>query len=190
MKKLLDKILKVRLPIVLAVFGLTFVATFYATMEERDGVGYQPEQPIKFSHALHAGKMDIDCQYCHTGVEKSRHAGVPSASICMNCHTVARTETPEIQKLVKEYYNKGIPIPWKRVHRVADFAYFDHSAHVLKGINCAHCHGDMTKTTVVAQKKNFMMGACIDCHRNAHKKMPELKDKIKLGPENCYTCHR
>ncbi|MFA5405286.1 MAG: cytochrome c3 family protein, partial [Ignavibacteria bacterium] len=100
-KHLLDYNLKVRLPIIVFAAVLAFTVTYYASYAERNGIGYSPEQPIKFSHKLHAGDMQIDCKYCHVGVEKSRVASVPSADICMNCHTVARADRPEIVKLVK-----------------------------------------------------------------------------------------
>ena len=190
MKKLhLDRILKIRVPITVAVIILAFTLTFFATKAERDGVGYEPEQPIKFSHAIHAGKLEIDCQYCHTGVEKTRHAGIPSPSICMNCHSVARRDKPEVQKLINYYFDKK-PVPWKRIHKVPDYAYFNHSVHVNRKINCVHCHGDIASMDVVSQKQSFRMGQCLSCHRNAHDRMPEISDKIKLGPVNCSSCHR
>jgi hypothetical protein len=188
-KQHLDRILKIRLPITIGVILISVALTFLISKSERDGVGYQPEQPIKYSHQLHAGQLKIDCKYCHTGVEKSRHAGVPSASICMNCHSVARRDRPEIIKLIK-YYTDGTPIPWKRVYKLGDFAYFNHSAHVIKGINCAHCHGDVANAEVISQKVSFRMSQCLSCHRDAHNRLPELGDKIKNGPVNCSNCHR
>ena len=188
-KQHLDRILKIRLPITIAVILVAATITFMVSKSERDGVGYQPDQPIKFSHLLHAGGMKIDCKYCHTGVDKSRHAGVPSASICMNCHSVARRDRPEIIKLIG-FYNEGKPIPWKRIHKVPDYAYFNHSSHVNKGINCVHCHGDIANMEKVAQKQPFRMSKCLHCHRNAKERLPELADKIKNGPVTCNTCHR
>ncbi|MGH2575498.1 MAG: cytochrome c3 family protein [Ignavibacteria bacterium] len=187
-KFLLDYNLKVSLPIILFVAAATFAITYYASYAERNSIGYQPEQPIKYSHRLHAGEMKIDCQYCHVGVEKSRVASVPSADICMNCHVIAKKDSPEIQKLTK-YYEEGKPIPWKRIHRVPDFAYFNHSVHVNRGIVCQSCHGEIQEMEVVAQVKNLNMGACLDCHRNAHDKLPYLKT-VNIGPDNCGTCHR
>ena len=95
-KSFLDYTLKVRLPITLFVALLAFMITFYVSRPERDGIGYQPDQPIAYSHKLHAGQMKIDCQYCHTGVTKGRHALVPSANICMNCHSMARKNDPRL----------------------------------------------------------------------------------------------
>ena len=190
MKKLhIDRVIKVRLPITLGLVIFTITATFFFFFSERDGIGYDPDQPIAYSHELHAGTMEIECQYCHTGVEKTRHASIPAASICMNCHQVARRESPEIIKLV-EYYSNDEPIPWKRIHKVPDYAYFDHSMHVNRDILCVHCHGDVATMTKVSQKESFKMGACLSCHRHPVDRMPELAGKINNGPETCYTCHR
>ncbi len=187
-KTVLDYTLKIRLPIVLFVIALSFVITFYVSRPERDGIGYAPEQPIKFSHKLHAGDMAIDCQYCHTGVAKGRHALVPSVNICMNCHTVARKNKPEIIKLT-EYYEQDKPLPWKRIHKVPQYAYFNHSVHVNKGIQCISCHGDVAQMEVVSQVHGFTMTACLDCHRNPMAQIDYL-EKINKGPDNCSACHR
>lgn len=187
-KRLLDYTLKVRIPLVLFVIVISFLLTFYVSRTERDGIGYAPEQPIKYSHKLHAGQMGIDCQYCHTGVTKGRQALVPSVNICMNCHTVARKDRPEIIKLT-EYYEKGIPVPWKRVHQVPKYAYFNHSVHVNKGVACESCHGDVKNMETIAQVRNFTMTACLDCHRNPHNELPYL-NKVNNGPTNCSACHR
>jgi hypothetical protein len=197
MKKfLLDYGIKVRLPIVLFVIIVSFAVTYYVSYAERNGIGYQPEQPIAFSHKLHAGDMKIDCQYCHTGVESSRIASVPAVNVCMGCHAIARADKPEIQKLTR-YYNENKPIPWKRVHRVPDFAYFNHSVHVNKGLACQDCHGEVQNMDTLqgnpfksmGQVSSFTMGSCLNCHRNAHQKFPNLPN-LNLGPENCNACHR
>lgn len=188
-KTTLDYLLKVRVPVTVFVIIAAFAITYFVSKPERDSIGYQPEQPIKFSHKLHAGQMNIDCQYCHVGPEKGRHATIPAASICMNCHSVARKDKPEIIKLT-EFYDKGNPIPWKQVHKVPDYAYFNHSVHVNKGIDCAKCHGDVKRMDKIVQVRSFIMGACIDCHRNAEKELPELAGKINKGPMYCSACHR
>ena len=187
-RTVLDYVLKIRLPLTLFVVAVSFVLTFYISRPERDNVGYSPEQPIKFSHKLHAGQMAIDCQYCHIGVSTERHAIIPSVNICMNCHTVARKDKPEIIKLT-QYYEEGKPIPWKRIHKVPEYAYFNHSVHVNKQIDCISCHGDVKQMEVVRQVKPFTMTACLDCHRNPYDKLPYLQ-KVKIGPENCWACHR
>jgi hypothetical protein len=187
-KALLDYTLRTRLPIVLFVAVLSIVATYYFSRAERDGVGYAPVQPIAFSHRLHAGTMGIDCQYCHTGVTVSAHALVPPVSTCMNCHSVARKNKPEIVKLTK-YAEERTALPWKRVHRVPDYAYFNHSVHVNRGINCVHCHGAVEQMEVVTQVSQFTMGACLDCHRNRKLRLAGVPG-IKKGPEYCSACHR
>ncbi len=187
-KYLLDYTLKIRLPIVILVILTAFAITFYVSRPERDGLGYQPDQPINFSHKLHAGDMQIDCQYCHTGVSKGRHALVPSTNICMNCHTIARKDKPEIVKLT-EYYEKGIPVPWKRIHKVPEYAYFNHSVHINKNIQCESCHGNIAAVEKVSQVKGFTMTSCLDCHRYPEKQLTYLEN-VKKGPENCAACHR
>jgi hypothetical protein len=192
MKKfLLDYNLKVRLPLILFVAIMAFAVTYYVSYAERNGIGYAPEQPIAFSHSLHAGTMQINCKYCHIGVDKSRIASVPSTDICMNCHSIARKDKPEIMKLTK-FYEDNKPIPWKRVHKVPDFVYFSHAVHVNKGIGCSNCHGDITKMDVVGQVNSFTMGSCLDCHRNPDKKIKNFSDlpDLKKGPEYCVACHR
>jgi hypothetical protein len=187
-KSSLDYTLRIRLPIILFVIAAVFVGTFSLSRAERDGVGYTPVQPIAFSHKLHAGTMRIDCQYCHTAATTSSHATIPALSICMNCHTIARKNKPEIMKLTK-YYEQGIALPWKRVHRVPDYAYFNHSVHVNKGIDCANCHGKVEQMDGAAQVSEFTMGACLNCHRNVHETLKNIPG-MKNGPENCAACHR
>ena len=191
-KFLLDYNLKVRLPIVIFVILSVFAITYYVSYAERNGIGNQPEQPIKYSHKLHAGDLQIDCKYCHSGVENSRVANIPSPDVCMNCHTIARKDTPEIQKLTK-YYEEKRPIQWKRIHRVPEFVYFNHSAHVNKDIDCINCHGDIAKMEVVGQVNSFTMRSCLDCHRNPEKNIQDFQNLttgVKNGPEYCSACHR
>lgn len=188
-KSLLDYILRNRLPLSVFVIISSFTLTYFISRPERDGVGYTPVQPINFSHKLHAGDMKIDCKYCHTNVDKSRYAGIPAVATCMNCHTIARKDRPEIIKLTG-YYRDGVPLPWKRIHKVPDYAYFNHSVHVNKGIDCSACHGEVAQMEKVGQMNSFTMGSCLNCHRNAHDKFPELKNQIKKGPEYCSACHR
>jgi mono/diheme cytochrome c family protein len=142
--------------------------------------GYKPEQPIKFSHKIHAGDNEIACQYCHSSVEKSRHAGIPSVNICMNCHKGIQKgpqygET-EIAKIYKAAgfdpasgaydQSKQNPLKWIKVHNLPDHVYFNHSQHVVVGqVACATCHGDLKTMTVAEQKAPLTMKWCIDCHR-------------------------
>lgn len=126
--------------------------------------GYTPEQPVAYSHAVHAGHYEIDCQYCHFGAEKGRHAGVPPLSVCMNCHTQVKTDSPEIQKLAKAWQEQK-PIQWVRVHRLPDHAFFNHSSHVTAGLQCQECHGPVQEMVRVEQVQDMSMGWCLDCHR-------------------------
>jgi len=193
-KFLLDYTLKVRLPLIIFTVIAVFAITYFVSYAERNGIGYEPEQPIKYSHKLHAGEMKIDCKYCHTGVEVSRAANIPSVDVCMNCHNVARKDKPEILKLAN-YHESNLPLKWKRIHKIPDFAYFSHASHVGKGIDCENCHGDVAQMEVVAQVNSFTMGACLDCHRNPEKRISGYDSlvkttNIKKGPEYCSACHR
>lgn len=142
--------------------------------------GYQPEQPIKFSHKLHAGDNQVDCNYCHSSARHSKHSGIPSASVCMNCHTYINegpSGTEEIQKIYdavgfdpqKGKYIEGYeekPIKWVRIHNLPDLAYFNHSQHVVAGgLECQDCHGPVEEMEVLAQHSELTMGWCINCHR-------------------------
>lgn len=141
--------------------------------------GYAPEQPIKFSHKLHAGDNKIACVYCHSGVEKSKHANIPSANVCMNCHmyiqegpTYGKEEIGKIYAALdynpetRTYGKNQKPIQWIRVHSLPDHAYFNHSQHVAVGkIECTECHGPIDSMEVVQQYSPLTMGWCIDCHR-------------------------
>ncbi len=132
--------------------------------------GYAPTQPIKYSHKVHAGDYKIDCNYCHTGVTKSKNANIPSPNICMNCHSAinkgATTGTEEIQKIYDAVEN-DTPIEWVRVHNLPDLAYFNHSQHVEVGkVECQTCHGPIQEMEVVKQYANLTMGWCVNCHRD------------------------
>ena len=126
--------------------------------------GYAPEQPIAFSHKIHAGDSQIPCQYCHFAARKSRHAGIPPANVCMNCHGILTKEALDIEKL-KEYVQQGRPIEWVKVHNLPDFVYFNHSQHVLASVACQECHGPVETMSRVSQQAPLTMGWCIDCHR-------------------------
>lgn len=140
-------------------------------------VGYEPTQPIPFSHKVHVQVNKIDCMYCHYNVERSIHASVPSSNVCMNCHNLIRVDRPAIQKLT-ELYNSGKPVEWIRIHRTPDHAYFSHKNHIAKGIQCTECHGDVANMDVVKQVKRLEMGDCVSCHR------------LNNAPTSCNTCHQ
>ncbi len=126
--------------------------------------GYAPEQPIAFSHQLHAGEHRIACLYCHFAAARSRHAGIPPANVCMNCHGVLRRQTAELQEL-KEAVAQGRPVQWVKVHNLPDFVYFNHSEHVLARVACRDCHGAVETMVRVRQDKPLTMGWCLECHR-------------------------
>lgn len=163
-------------------------AVGWFTQPDRFVRGYAPEQPIPYSHRLHAGTMKIPCQYCHTNVARSRHAGVPAVETCMNCHRVTKTDSPHIQTLTA-IYDSGRPIEWKRIHVLPDHVYFDHRPHVNGGIACQTCHGEIQTMDVVYQHMSLRMANCLGCHRDAHDALP-VDSKITRGAENCSACHR
>lgn len=187
-RTLMEYTLRVRVPILIFVALASLTVTYFVSRPSREGIGYQPTQPIPFSHKLHAGLMKIDCAYCHIGVYRSRYAVIPAASTCMNCHKYAMKTSPYIIKLTK-YYDEGKPIPWKRVHRLPDYVYFSHSFHVNAGIKCQSCHGNVQDMAVVKQVSSFTMSACLDCHKNAPKRLSYIPN-IKPGPTYCVACHR
>jgi menaquinone reductase, multiheme cytochrome c subunit len=177
-------------------------------------VGYQPRQPVPFSHAVHAGQLGMDCRYCHTTVEHAGFASVPPTQTCMNCHVNIMPDSPRML-LVNESYATGRPIEWIKVHDLADYAYFNHSAHVNAGIGCVSCHGRVDRMEVVYQAESLSMGWCLDCHREPEKYLRPLEfvtqmdwvppeDQIQMGLRlkreynirdatyltDCSVCHR
>ncbi|MCH7741618.1 MAG: cytochrome c3 family protein [Proteobacteria bacterium] len=143
--------------------------------------GTSPEQPIAFSHRVHAGEYEIPCMYCHTQARRSISAGVPSVSKCVGCHNEVATEKPQIRKLMNYWQNQE-PIPWIKVHDLPDFVHFTHKRHVLAGIECQTCHGpvetmDTIRLTSVAPME---MGLCLNCH-----KQHEVENGL-----DCWTCHK
>lgn len=127
--------------------------------------GYQPTQPIAFSHELHAGTHEIACTYCHTGAERGKSATIPAVNVCMNCHNQIKKESPEIKKILTAY-ETNTPIEWVRIHNLPDFGYFNHYQHYkVAGIQCQTCHGPIEKMPEVYQHSQLTMGWCINCHR-------------------------
>jgi hypothetical protein len=204
-------------PLLLALgLGLPVFLVFlvwYGGSPATTDVGYAPLQPVPYSHALHAGEMGIDCRYCHATVEIAAHAAIPPTQTCMNCHTNIRGTSPKLVA-VRESNSTGMPVAWVRVHDLPDFVYFNHAAHVQRGVGCVECHDRVDKMEVVYQAKTLSMGFCLDCHRNpdAHLRPPEfatrmdwqpppgvdraaygqtIRRQFNLSPsEDCSTCHR
>ena len=123
------------------------------------------EQPVPFSHQHHVTDCGIDCRYCHTSVEDSSFAGIPATEICMNCHAFLFNDAPMLEP-VRESFRTGEPMVWTRVHDLPDFAYFDHSIHVAKGIGCSSCHGAVDEMPLMWRENTLHMEWCLDCHRN------------------------
>lgn len=164
---------------------------------------YEPDQPIKFSHAVHAGDNQIDCQYCHTTVGYSKSAGIPDMNICWNCHSIVREGTysgkHQIDKVV-ESYESGIPVEWIRIHNLQDHAFFSHAQHVtVAGVKCSTCHGPIEEMHRVKQVTDMSMGWCINCHRDTevqffdnafYAQYKELHKKMKSGEINKVTAEQ
>jgi hypothetical protein len=176
------------LPIGIISVLATVLAVGWFTQPDRFVRGYQPQQPIAFSHALHPGVLRIPCRYCHSGVLKSRQAGIPSVEKCMNCHRAAKTDSPEIKKIAA-IYTTGAPLEWNRIHSLPDHVYFDHRPHVNAGVLCQTCHGEVQAMQVVQQKMSMRMSNCLGCHRDPKAALPAGSAIVK-GPEHCYACHR
>ena len=133
-------------------------------------------QPIQFSHKHHVGDDGIDCRYCHTGVENSAYAGIPPTRTCMNCHSVLFNNVGYLET-IRESYRTDESIHWVKVHRLADYVYFNHSIHVNKGIGCSTCHGSVNQMPLMFQESPLNMNWCLDCHRNPQANL-RPKDQI------------
>jgi menaquinone reductase, multiheme cytochrome c subunit len=127
--------------------------------------GYSPVQPVPYSHALHAGRLGIDCRYCHNTVERTAFASLPPTETCMNCHSMIRTASPKLLP-IRESWATGKPVEWVKIHNLAQYVYFNHSAHVNHGVGCIECHGRIDRMEQVYQAKPLSMGWCLDCHRD------------------------
>ena len=167
------------------IFGI-FSVYFWMSPKHTD-FGYAPKQPIPYSHALHAGEMQIDCRYCHYNVERSHAAGVPPTQVCMNCHRTAKKDSPLLAPL-RESWEKGTPVHWLRVHKVGDYVYFNHSAHVGVGvgdnraaIGCETCHGRIDEMERVTQHEPLSMSWCIDCHNDPAPHLRPVEELTHMG---------
>lgn len=139
-------------------------------------------QPIEFSHRHHAGELGIDCRYCHTGVETSAIAGMPSTETCLTCHRSIWRNSPKLAA-VHESARTGLPIRWTRVHDLPDFVYFDHSIHVARGMACEKCHGHVDDMPLMRRQHTLHMEWCLECHRHP-------PDNLVTATTHCSTCHR
>ena len=203
--------LKIAIGALLIGGGVTAGVTYYFT-PKYTRVGYQPIQPVAFSHEIHAGQLGMDCRYCHNGVEKSWYSNIPAASLCMNCHNQVLKDSPKLE-LVRESALSGKPIPWVQIHKTPDYVYFNHSVHVNRGVSCVKCHGQVNHMDEVRHEKPFSMGFCLECHRDPAKQIRDPKDVYNLdlkitaaeqekmgkkfvhdwkvnASQNCSACHR
>jgi hypothetical protein len=193
--------------------GIATAGVTYYMTPKYTRVGYAPVQPVPFSHAQHVGELGLDCRYCHSNVEKSGHSNVPTAQTCMNCHATVKPNSPLLAP-VRESYQTGKPVPWVWIHKTPDYAFFNHAAHVNRGVSCVECHGKVNEMEVVTHTKPLSMGFCLDCHRNPEKHVREPGDVFNLDsktiaeksgeqagkdfvhnwnikpPQSCSGCHR
>lgn len=192
-----------------AVYNVWLIG-FVASPRTTD-IGYAPVQPVPYSHKLHAGDLGIDCRYCHSTVERAAFAAVPATEVCMNCHATIRTKSPLLTP-VRESFDKSTPVAWTKVHDLPDYVFFNHSAHVTRGVGCVSCHGRVDKMDVVTQVERLSMGWCLECHRapenflrprelvtamswtpSEPQQQLGLRLKQERGikpPTDCSTCHR
>jgi hypothetical protein len=186
---------------------------WYGASPKTTDVGYEPHQPVPYSHALHAGQLGLDCRYCHNTVEQAAHAAIPATQTCMNCHETVHTKSEKLAP-VRESWATNQPVEWLKVHDLPDYVYFNHSAHVTRGVGCVSCHGRVDQMEVVYQKEPLSMSWCLQCHRNPEPSLrppeevtnmtwapPDGQDPTEYGkmlreknhlnpPTDCSTCHR
>jgi hypothetical protein len=175
------------------------------------GVEVAREQPVPFSHKHHVSGIGLDCRYCHTSVETSAFAGIPPTETCMTCHSQVWTDAPVLEP-VRTSFQKNIPLEWNRVHDLPDFAFFNHSIHLHKGIGCSSCHGQVDEMPLVWKENTLNMEWCLDCHRAPEKHIRPREEVFNMAYElpdnqeelaaklmvdynvnkltNCSICHR
>jgi len=190
------------------VFAIFFIWYFFSP--EYTDVGYAPEQPVEYSHRLHAGQLGLDCQYCHTNVKDAAHSNVPATQTCMNCHSQVRTESLKLLP-VRESWATGQSIEWIKVHKLPDYAQFSHAVHTNNGVGCESCHGRIDQMEVVFQAEPLSMSWCLECHRNPEQFLRPNDEITTMGyeypddfveqnlqrinaegiqpPTNCSACH-
>ena len=206
--------LPIKLVVIATVLGTGVTAgVWYYFTPKYTRVGYQPVQPVAFSHEIHANQLGMDCRYCHSFVEVAAHSNVPNTQVCMNCHSQVQKDNPKLQP-VRDSWKSGQPIDWVQIHKTPDFAYFNHSVHVNRGVSCFTCHGPVNHMTTVYHYQPQSMGWCLDCHRapenflrppqqvfNLDWPQPQGEAQTKAGlalkaqwnvnpPTSCSGCHR
>jgi len=176
--------LKIAFCVLSVAAGVMLAFTYYATPKALV-VGYQPSQPIPFSHKIHIDQVGMDCRYCHSFVDVAGHSNVPTGNTCWNCHQHVLRDSPKLAPLRKSMdpsfagYD-GKPIEWVRIHKAPDFVKFQHSPHVNRGISCVSCHGRVDQMEVVFQDQNQSMGWCLDCHRAPELNLRPLEEVYNM----------
>jgi hypothetical protein len=196
-------------------FGLALLFIVYMIFRSPyvTGVNVVVDQPVPFSHEHHVRGLGIDCRYCHTSVEKSSFAGIPPTETCMTCHSQIWTDSPMLAP-VRMSMRTNTPIRWNRVHDLPDYAFFNHSIHVQKGVGCVSCHGQVDQMPMTWKAEPMTMEWCLSCHRNPENHLRPRsevfnmnwvppKDQVSQGRKlieehqipvrrlsDCYTCHR
>lgn len=206
-----DRILRT-VGLVIALSAIGGASTlYYATLPTTLEPGYQPKQPVPYSHKLHAGNMGMDCTYCHTSVLKAAYASIPPTQTCMNCHVQVKGKSVVLEP-VRASWASGESVPWIKVHRLPDYVYFNHSSHTTAGVSCVSCHGRIDQMVEVKQVKTLAMSWCLECHRNPAPNLRPVQYVTKLDwkpegdpavlgreiiakkginpPVNCSGCHR
>ena len=205
------KLTVIGVPLLIA--GVSTALFAYARSDFWTQVNVPMNQPVAFSHKHHVGDDGIDCRYCHTSVEDSAFAGVPSTDICMTCHSQLFKDAPVLEAVRHSLQNHR-PIKWQRVHDLPDYVYFDHSIHVAKGIGCATCHGAVNQMPLTWKTRELYMRWCLDCHRDPSQFVRPKNEVFNMnyassgdhnssgralleqnrvhtaGLTDCYTCHR
>lgn len=175
--------LKLAIAVVFIAFGVNVGVAYYFT-PKYTRVGYEPTQPVPFSHKIHAGQLGLDCRYCHSFVDASSHSNVPTNQTCFNCHGPGkgniRSNSPKLEMVVKAN-ETGKSIPWVKVHKAPDYVYFNHSAHLNRGISCVSCHGKINEMEVVRHDQPQSMGWCLECHREPEKNLRPLEYVTNLN---------
>lgn len=192
--------------------AVTAAVAYYCTPKYLR-VGYAPVQPVPYDHSLHAGQLGLDCRYCHSHVDQSGFANLPTSQTCMNCHQQIKPQSP-LLAVVRASYESGEPVPWVQVHQAPDYVYFNHAAHVNRGVSCVECHGRINEMPVVVHARSLSMKFCLNCHRDPAPSLRAPADVYNLAaptlaaqgraadaarmvrdwkirpPESCSGCHR
>src|SRR5262245_8013627 len=153
----------------------------YGVTPEALRIGYQPDQPVPYSHALHAGELGLDCRYCHTTVERAGKAAVPPAATCMNCHSIVKKDSDALAPIREAFAEHNDSVKWVRVHDLPDYVYFNHQAHVNAAVGCETCHGRIDQMVKVYQAKPLTMEWCINCHKNPTPNLRKPENITKMG---------